>query len=200
MRKNNLATLFAATAFISIAALPAHAVFKCTVDNKVTYQDTPCANEVKQKGGQAEIAPPPRKNDLISGPTATSKAENDRRTGTIKSELEPLARNAFAAYKSGRMMEYRDMSCLDLRRALSKPQLLDALKLEGASYATRKIELGKLESAPVAEMLTFLATEVKDPSKTWHRPPEQLFVNMTLAFEEGKPCIRGMSSYTKEIR
>jgi hypothetical protein len=98
------------------------------------------------------------------------------------------------------MMEYRDMACLDLRRSLTKPEHLQMLKREAADYAERKIELGKLEPIDVAEFLTFRATEVKDARKTWHRPPEQLFVNILLRFEQGKPCVTGVSTYAKEIR
>lgn len=197
MRLSHTPIIVATAALITF---PAHATFKCTVDGKVSYQDAPCADDVKQKGGQSVIAPPSRKSDLIGEGQTTSKAENDRRSGTIKSELEPLARNAFAAYKAGRMTEYRDMACLDLRRALSKPQVIQMLKMESASYTERKIELGKLEPSQIAEMLTFLATEVKDPKKNLQRSPEQLYVNMTLASEDGKPCLRGLSSYSKEIR
>jgi hypothetical protein len=199
--QDDMKKIFRAAACASIfATLPAHAAYKCTVDGKTTYQDAPCADDVKQKGGQKEVAPPSRKADLISDAGSVSKAENDRRKSIVKSDLEPLARSAFDAYKGGRMMEYRDMACLDLRRALSKPEYVQALKGEGADFAKRKVELGKLEPVNVAEMLTFEATEFKDPGKTSNRPQQQLYVNFSFSFDEGRACVRGISAYSKEIR
>jgi hypothetical protein len=183
-----------------LISLPAEAAYKCVVDGTVTYQERPCDQDVKKKGGETVIAPPPRPADLVGDLPTISKAESDRRKSLVKTELEPYARSAFAALKDGRMIEYRDMTCLSLRRSLTKPEIKEMFKREGESFTKRQIVLGKLEPSNVAEMMTFQATEVKDPSKTWHKPPEQLFVNISLAWEEGKLCANGISTWSKEIR
>ncbi len=183
-----------------LAAAPAHAAYKCVVDGTTTYQERPCDQDIRKKGGETIVAPPPRRADLIGDLPTVSKAENDRRKGLVKSELEPFARSAFAALKEGRIMDYRDMSCLRLRQSMKRPAIKEMLKGEGVSFTKRQIVLGKLEPGQVPEMMTFQATEFKEPGKTWHRPPEQLYVNITLEWESGRLCSNGISTWSKEIR
>lgn len=191
MRIVTIAFLAAATWI----ALPAHAIFKCTVDGKATYQEKPCDEDVKKKGGESSVAPPSRRGDLIT-PQETSKAENDRRRSVSKSDLEPLARNAFAALKGERMMDYRDMTCRGARAAMNNQNYASGMKREGQDYARRRIDLGKAE---VSDELgsTFLATEEKDPAKA--QKSEQLYVRVNVEWEEGKACVGNIQVYSKPL-
>ncbi len=142
------------------------------------------------------MAPPSRRGDLIT-PQETSKAENDRRRSVSKSDLEPLARNAFTALREGRVMDYRDMTCRGARAAMNKPEYASGMKREGQDYANRRIELVKAE---VSDELgsTFLATEEKDLGST-QKQTEQLYVRVNLQWEEGKACVGNIQVYRKPV-
>ncbi len=178
----------------------AHAAFKCVVDGKTTYQERPCDDDVQKKGGATVVAPPPKRADLISPGTVVTKQEDAKRSAAVKSDYEPLARNAFAAYTEGRMMDYRDMTCLRTRQMLSQPQGQAMAKNDSKAWAARKVRLDALEPPGSPLMLTFKASEQLDPKKTWHKTPHQLFVNITLEIEDGKPCVFGFSEWSREIR
>ena len=77
------------------------ATFKCVVDGKTAYQETPCSDEVKTRGAQSVITAPSKKADSWRS-EVTSGTENKRRDGLVKSDLEPRAREAFAALKSAK--------------------------------------------------------------------------------------------------
>ncbi len=177
-----------------------YAAYKCVVDGKTTYQERPCDADVKKKGGESVVAAPPKRADLIGPGVVVSKEENAKRSASVKSEYEPLVRNAFAAYTAGRMMDYRDMTCLRTRRMLSQPQGQMMVTNEGKAWATRKVRLLDLEPPSVPTMLTFRASEELDPKKEWHRTPRQLFINVTLEIEDGKPCLNGFSEWSRDIR
>ncbi len=176
------------------------AAYKCVVDGKTTYQERPCNDEVKKQGIEKVIAPPPRRADLISPGTVVTKEENARRSASVKSEYEPLVRNAFAAYTEGRMMDYRDMTCLRTRRMLSQPQGQAMASNDGKAWVARKVRLVELEPPSSPLILTFKASEQLDPKKTWHKLPQQLFINVSLEIEDGKPCVNGFSEWSREIR
>lgn len=192
LRTTSIALLAAATCI----TLPAHAIFKCTVDGKATYQEKPCDDDVKRKGGESTVAPSSRRGDLIT-PQENSKAENDRRRSVSVSDLEPLARNAFAALRGGRVMDYRDMTCRGARAAMNKPDYASGMKREGQDYANRRMELGKAEVSD--EMgSTFLATEEKDLTRA-QKQAEQLYVRVNLQWEEGKACVGNIQAYSKPV-
>lgn len=176
------------------------AAYKCVVDGKTTYQERPCDEDVKKKGGESVVAAPPKRVDLIGPGGVVSKEENARRSASVKSEYEPLARNGFAAYTAGRMMDYRDITCLRTRRMLSQPQGQEMATNGGKAWAARKLRLLELEPPSTPLILTFKASEELDPKKTWHRTPQQLFINVSLEIEDGKPCLNGFSEWSRDIR
>lgn len=187
----------AAALLLSTSAL---AAFKCVVDGKTTYQERPCDDDVQKKGGATVIAPPPRRADLISPGAVVTKQENAKRSAAVKSEYEPFARSAFAAYTEGRMMDYRDMACLRTRQMLSQPQGQAMTKNDSKAWAARRVRLDELETPSSPLGLTFKASEQLDSKKTWHRTPQQLFINVSLEIEDGKPCVTGFNEWSREIR
>lgn len=178
----------------------AHAAYKCVVDGRTTYQERPCDNDVKRKGGESIVAPAQTPGGAAGPPGVVSKEENARRSARVKSEYEPFARNAFAALTQGRMMDYRDMTCLRTRRTMSQPQGQTIIGNEGKAWAERKVRLQDLEPLSSPLILTFKASEQLDPKKTWHRTPQQLFMNVLLDIEDGKLCLNGFSEWSREIR
>jgi|GEM_PF-2748682 len=187
------------TAAVMLAS-PAHAAFKCVVEGKTTYQERPCDDDVKKKGSESVVAEPPRRADLISPGGVVSKEENAKRSARVKSEYEPLVRNAFAAITQGRMMDYRDMTCLRTRQMLSKPQGQSVFTNDGKVWGARKVQLSELEPSNTPLMMTFKATEQRDPKTTWHRLPQQLFINVSLEIEDGKACVSGFSEWSRDLK
>jgi len=183
-----------------LLAPPAHAAFKCVVDGQTTYQERPCNDDVKKKGSESVVTAPPRRADLISPGGVVSREENAKRGARVKSEYEPLVRSAFAALTASRMMDYRDMTCLRTRQMLSKPQGQSVFTNDGKVWGARKVQLSELEPSNTPLMLTFKATEQRDPKTTWHRLPQQLFINVSLEIEDGKACVSGFSEWSREIR
>lgn len=174
-----------------------HAAYKCVVEGRTTYQERPCDTAVRNKGGESIVAPAQPRTDNAG---VVSKEENERRSARVQSEYEPLARKAFAALTQGRMMDYRDMTCLRTRRMLSQAQGQSVTVNDGKAWAERKVRLMELERPSDPLTLTFKATEQLDPKKTWHRTPQQLYINAPLAIEDGKPCVNGFSEWSREIR
>ena len=195
--KLHTAALCAAALLLSATA---QAAYKCVVDGKTTYQERPCNDEVKAQGSEKVLAPPPRRADLIGPGTVVTKEENARRSASVKSEYEPLARNAFAAYTEGRMMDYRDMTCLRTRRMLSQPQGQSIAANDSKAWAARKVRLVELEPPSTPLMLTFKASEQLDPKKASNKRPQQLFINTSLEIEDGKPCVTGFSEWSRDVR
>jgi hypothetical protein len=189
-----------ACALAVLMSANAHAAYKCVVDGKTTYQERPCDDDIKKKGGETVVAPPARRADLVSPGTVVTKEENAKRSASVKTDYEPLARSAFAAYTEGRMMDYRDMTCLRTRQMLSKPQAAAMISNEGKVWATRKIRLVELEPPSTPLMLTFKASEQVDANKNLNKTPKQLFVNVSLEIEDGKPCIAAFSEWSRDIR
>ena len=181
-------------------ATNANAAYKCVVDGKTTYQERPCDDDVKKKGSESVVAAPPKRADLIGPGVVVSKEENAKRSARVKSDYEPLARSAFAAYTEGRMMDYRDMTCLRTRQMLSKPQGQAMATNDGKAWAARKVRLTELEPPGTPLMLTFKATEERDPKKSGPKTPQQLFINAPLEIEDGKPCVSGFSEWSRDIR
>lgn len=196
--KNTMTAAFAAALLLLTANL--HAAYKCVVDGRTSYRERPCDNEVRSRGGESIIAPPPRRADLAGPGNVVSKEENERRGARVKTDYEPLARKAFAALTEGRMMDYRDMTCLRTRRLLSQPQGQTIFNNEGKAWAERKVRLTELEPPTSPLVLTFKASEHLDPKKNWHRTPRQLYINVPLEIEDGKPCVNGFSEWSRDIR
>lgn len=160
------------------------ATFKCVVDGKTAYQETPCSDEVKTRGAQSVITAPSKKADSWRS-EVTSGTENKRRDGLVKSDLEPRAREAFAALKGGKAMAYRDMLCLRARQALSHPAMKNAIIDAANDYAKRNIEIDTVTSAS-SGAVSFITL----PSKTAEKKSSnQSFVHVHFEWEDGKPCV-----------
>ncbi len=159
------------------------ATFKCVVDGKTAYQETPCNDDVKSRGTQSTIAAPSRKADFGSG-DVVSGAENKRRDTLVKSTLEPRAREAFTALKSGQAMTYRDMLCLRARQLLNHPAMKDSIKNAAAAYTKRNVEIDAITSSSNSNV-TFSVV----PDKTTGKSNTKRFIYVHFDWEDGKACV-----------
>ena len=176
----------------TLCGLAAHAAtFKCVIDGNTTYQAIPCAGDVKARGTESKLAAPARPGDRFT-PQVTTKNENDQRTAQVKTSVEPLARDAFAALKSGGVMSYRDMMCLRGRQSMNNPLFADGMKAQGANYVKRQVELVSVESAS-SSGVSFIATETADPKR--HKPGEKLTVMVYVEWEDNKAYVGGVSDW-----
>jgi hypothetical protein len=171
-----------------LITMPATAAFKCTVDGKTTYQETPCSDDVKTRGAQSVIATPSKKTDSERG--EISATENKRRDALVKSDLEPRAREAFGALKGGRTMAYRDMLCLRSRQLLSRPEMANALKDAASDYTKRNIEITTVKNASSGGVS--FNTVPKTPEK---KNSSQTVVHVHFDYEGDKPCVTHIEGY-----
>jgi hypothetical protein len=172
-----------------ILSFPAAAAFKCTVDGKTTYQETPCSDDVKTRGAQSVISTQSNRSSSSGG--ITSGAENKRRDGLIKSDLEPRAREAFNALKGGREMAYRDMLCLRARQLLGHPAMKDSVKNTAADYTKRNVEIDTVKSSS-NNSVSFTTL----PNKALNnKNNNQSFVHVHFDWESGKPCVTHIEAF-----
>ncbi len=192
--KANINRHFAAFAIavsctFSVLASP----FKCVIDGKTTYQDAPCDADVKARGGESKVAPPTAANNRSDDQTnVTSQKENMRRDALVKSDLEPMARETFAAVKAGQLQLYREKLCPKMRQTLIRQDVVAGFKQESADYTKKKTELVRVESANNITV-TFVATEANDAKLASGK--EKLSVAVYFQWDNGSPCITHMSSW-----
>ncbi len=172
-----------------ILSFPAAAAFKCTVDGKTTYQETPCNDDVKTRGAQSVIST--QSNRGSSFGEVTSGAENKRRDGLIKSDLEPRAREAFSALKGGKAMAYRDMLCLRARQLLGHPAMKDSIKNTAADLTSRSVEINAVTNSSNSSV-SFSTLPNKAASS---KNSNQSFVHVHFNWEDGKPCVTHIEAF-----
>ena len=111
------------------------------VDGKTTYQDRPCDPTDKDKGMMTSDTVQSKNNRTLTGITVVSREENLRRAALAKRELEPLARDAYAAMRDGNMNAWAQMLCPQVKLTFQRGPLAGMVKQQGAGYAKRKVEL-----------------------------------------------------------
>ena len=187
----SLRILFALLALAPIAAVAAP--YKCVIDGKTTYQDRPCDPADKDKGAMTSGAVQSRNGQTLSGTTVTSREENLRRAGVAKRELEPLAREAFAAMRNGNMNAWASMLCPQVKLTFQRGPLADMTRQQGASYVKRKVELGKAtEIGP--EGVTFLYDEAVPPPSVG--ASGQQFLRVHYQWYDGQPCLTHVDEWS----
>lgn len=173
--------------------MAAHAAsYKCVLDGKTTYQGQPCSEDVKNRGSASPMAP------AAGGPLAPAgaaagppKQELQRRDMAAKTALEPLARDAFAAIKSGNLTAYTAMLCPKPRAAFATKAAADGFRSEGQGYVQSKTELIKAAEID-RDGVTFVTAEAAGyASKGPH------MVRIHFDWIDTKPCITHVDSVLK---
>jgi hypothetical protein len=172
-----------------IALVPgpaAAAPYKCVVDGKTTYQDRPCDPTDKDKGMMTSDTVQSKNNRTLTGITVVSREENLRRAAVAKRELEPQARDAFAAMRDGNMNAWAQMLCPQVKMTFQRGPLAGMVKQQGAGYAKRKVELTKAtEIGP--EGVTFVYAEAAAPPAG--SAYGQQFLRVHYQWYDGQPCL-----------
>lgn len=176
-----------------MAPVAAHAAsYKCVADGKTTYQGQPCSEDVKNRGTASAMAPAAG-GKLAPESTAAGlpKQELQRRDMAARTDLEPLARDAFAAIKAGNLNAYTAMLCPKPRAAFATKAATDGFRSEGQGYVRARTEL--LKAAEIdRDGVTFITAEAAGyAGKGSH------MVRIHFDWIDGKPCITHLDSVLK---
>jgi len=179
--------LLAVLALFALAPLTAVAApYKCLIDGKTTYQDRPCDPDNKEKGQMTGSGVQSKNNQTLSGTTVVTREENQRRAAIAKTDMVPLARQAFSAMVTGNMYAWADMLCPRVKQQFQRG-LAEMTRMQGASYAKRKVELVRTTDVS-PEGVTFLASEA-DPAAG------QRSLRVHFDWYDGRPCLLNISDY-----
>jgi hypothetical protein len=176
-----------------MAPMAAHAAsYKCVVDGKTTYQGQPCSEDVNNRGTASPMAPAAGGAPGPAGAAASPpKQELQRRDLAARTDLEPLARNAFAAVKSGNLNAYTAMLCPKPRAAFATKAAADGFRSEGQGYVQSRTELAKATEID-REGVTFVTAEAAGYAG---KAPRLMRVHFD--WVDSKPCITHIDSVLK---
>jgi hypothetical protein len=179
-------------ALLALAPVTAVAApYKCLVDGKTTYQDRPCDPDNKEKGQMTGSGVQSKNGQTLSGTTVVTREENQRRAAVAKTDMVPLARQAYGAMVTGNMYAWSDMLCPRVKQQFQRG-LADMTRTQGVSYAKRKVELVRpTDVSP--EGVTFVASEANPAAG-----PTSLRVHFD--WYDGRPCLLNISHSGGEIR
>ncbi len=176
-----LLALFALAPLLALAA-----PYKCLVDGRTTYQDRPCDPDNKEKGQMTGSGVQSKNNQTLSGTTVVTREENQRRAAIAKTDMVPLAREAFGAMVAGNMYAWAEMLCPRVKQQFQRG-LADMTRMQGASYAKRKVALVRTTDVG-AEGVTFLVSEA-DPAAG------QRSLRVHFDWYDGRPCLLNISDF-----
>lgn len=168
------------------------ALQKCVIDGKTQYQDRPCSDEVSQRGTSSTIGASGVPYGQTGPATSAARLESARRDMLARGGLEMLARQAFAAFRSGQLPTYADFLCPKARTALSEPQSAEKFRAEAKDHASRRVEL--LDATGLSRVgVTFLTREAAPRDMS-----EQRFVKASFEWPDGTPCLLGIESWSRQ--
>ena len=179
-------------AVAAFAPMAVHAAsYKCVVDGKTTYQGQPCSEDVKNRGTASAMTPAPAGALAPGAAAAPPKQELQRRDTAAKTELEPLARDAFAAIKAGNLSAYTALLCPKPRAAFANKAAADGFRSDGQGYVQSKTEL--LKAAEIdREGVTFVTAESAGYA---NKGPHMVRIHFD--WVDSKPCITHVDSVLK---
>ncbi len=188
-------------AFLALFCLPlaAHAdVYKCVVDGKTTFQQSPCDGSAPPRAAvpapsatpAAAPAPPPSTGARSAPAPAASRPQ------VTIAELDPagreaLARQAFAQLKAREIDRLRTLLCAETNRNYSRPELRNVLDTFGKSLAAHRSEIGEvLVNEP--NRVHFTMTEWdRDRASTDRKPALPFSVGLKRE-TDGRTCVSGL--------
>ncbi len=145
-------------ALLALLAAPLTAqadVYKCVVDGKTTFQQSPCDGSAPPRAAipapsaapaAAPVAPPPTGARTAPAPSARPTASPPQVT---IAELDPagreaLARQAYAHLKAREIDRLRSLLCAETNRNYSRPELRNVLDTFGKSVTSHRSEIGEV--------------------------------------------------------
>ena len=183
------------------APLTAHAdVYKCVVDGKTTFQQSPCDGSAPPRAAvpapSAAPAPAPPPTGARTAPAPAARPAASRSQVTI-AEFDPasreaLARQAFAQLKAREIDRLRTLLCAETNRNYSRPELKGVLDTFGKSLASHRSEIGEvLVNEPTR--VHFAMTEWdRDRASTDRRPALPFSVSFKRE-ADGQTCVSSVA-------
>ena len=184
-----------------VAPLTAQAdVYKCVVDGKTTFQQSPCDGSAPPRAAvpapSAAPAPAPPPTGARTAPAPAARPAASRSQVTI-AELDPvsreaLARQAFAQLKAREIDRLRTLLCAETNRNYARPELKGVLDTFGKSLASHRSEIGEvLVNEP--NRVHFAMTEWDRDRASTDRKPALPF---SVAFKrevDGQTCVSSVA-------
>ena len=177
-------------------------VYKCVVDGKTTFQQSPCDGSAPPRAAvpapsaappAPPVAPPP--TGARTAPASSARPTAPRPQVTI-AELDPagreaLARQAFAQLKAREIDRLRSLLCDETNRNYARPELKGVLDTFGKSLATHRSEIGEvLVNEP--SRVHFAMTEWDRDRASTDRKPALPFSVGFKRETDGRTCVSGL--------
>ena len=178
------------------------AVYKCVVDGKTTFQQSPCDGSAPPRAVvPAPVAAPPAAPSTPSPtgartPPAPSARSTASRPQVTIAELdaegrEALARQAFAQLKAREIDRLRSLLCAETDRNYARPELKGVLDTFGKSLAAHRSEIGEvLVNEPTR--VHFAMTEWDRDRASADRKPALPFSVGFKRETDGRTCVSGL--------
>jgi hypothetical protein len=187
-------------AFLALFCLPlaAHAdVYKCVVDGKTTFQQSPCDGSAPPRAAVPAPSAAPAVAPAPPPPTGARTAPAASRPQVSIAGLDPagreaLARQAFAQLKAREIDRLRTLLCAETNRNYSRPELKGVLDTFGKSLASHRSEIGEvLVNEP--HRVHFAMTEWdRDRASTDRRPALPFSVSLKRE-ADGQTCVSSVA-------
>jgi len=185
------------------APLAAHAdVYKCVVDGKTTFQQTPCDGSAPPRAAvPAPSASPPAPSEATPKARARTAPAPSVRSNASQSQAataeldsagrEALARRAFALLKAREIPSLHSLMCAETVRNYVRPELKDVLDTFGKSLAAHRSEIGDvLVNEP--NRVHFAMTEWEREMASTDRKPALPFSAGFKREADGRTCVSGV--------
>jgi hypothetical protein len=178
-------------------------VYKCVVDGKTTFQQSPCDGSAPPRAAipapsaapaAAPAPPPPTGARTATAPTARPAASPPRVT---IAELDPagreaLARQAYAHLEARQIDRLRSLLCAETNRNYSRPELKGVLDTFGKSLASHRSEIGEvLVNEP--HRVHFAMTEWDRDRASTDRKPALPFSVSFKREADGQTCVSSVA-------
>ena len=189
-------------ALLALLAAPLTAqadVYKCVVDGKTTFQQSPCDGSAPPRAAipapsaapAAAPAPPPPTGARTAPTLAASRPQ------VTIAELDPagreaLARQAFAQLKAREIDRLRTLLCAETNRNYARPELKGVLDTFGKSLASYRSEIGEvLVNEP--HRVHFAMTEWDRDRASTDRKPALPFSVSFKREADGQTCVSSVA-------
>ena len=169
---------------LALAGPASAATYKCTVDGKTVYQQTPC--EAGAASETLRIQATPNTGVMSAGQAA-------RATQQIERDGVRLAREGFERLKSGRIDEFVANLCPRERQAYKNPTIKGSLKSQGERLAAGKYKLVTQPRDVTTSSLRFDALQNPMGAQDMRVPLQKVGITADFRTDLGQLCLRSMS-------
>lgn len=172
---------------VLLAASPAlqAATYKCSVDGKTVYQQSPCA----EAQGQVLNLP----SNTVGGGQSYSGSDVAKMRQEVQNNGTPLARDAFERIVGGQIDVYVANLCPREREQWSNPTLKGSISAMGKILAGEQLRLGRQTEATM-DSLSFVAVQMPGQGTIdTSVKPRMRSVHAHFGRDMGRLCLRVLS-------